>query len=389
MNDIHQRIKDHKDVIFKTRRDLHRIPEIAFTEKKTAAYLRQYLSGIDLEVEAGIALNGIVAIMKTGRPGPTTLFRADMDALPITESTNLPFTSTHDNVMHACGHDGHMAMVLGAATILDQFRERLSGNIKFLFQPAEEGPGGAKPMIDAGVMKDPPVDYVFGCHVWPDIPEGTIGVRSGPFMAAMDRFDIRVIGKGGHGAMPHECVDALEVGTQVVNVLQRIVSRQSDPLKPTVVTVGMFKAGTAFNIIPGIAELSGTTRTFDAGIWEQWESQLQKVIKGVCDAMGADFELTYTQGYPVTINDFEMSVLVKKCAAAVVGDDRIITPQKTMGGEDFAFYLKRAKGCFFALGAGRKGGASVHNPEFDFNEEILLTGVETYCRIALELLSKQ
>jgi len=227
MNDIHQRIKDHKDVIFKTRRDLHRIPEIAFTEKKTAAYLRQYLSGIDLEVEAGIALNGIVAIMKTGRPGPTTLFRADMDALPITESTNLPFTSTHDNVMHACGHDGHMAMVLGAATILDQFRERLSGNIKFLFQPAEEGPGGAKPMIDAGVMKDPPVDYVFGCHVWPDIPEGTIGVRSGPFMAAMDRFDIRVIGKGGHGAMPHECVDALEVGTQVVNVLQRIVRRTS------------------------------------------------------------------------------------------------------------------------------------------------------------------
>jgi amidohydrolase len=344
---------------------------------------------MDLEIDSDIAITGIVAMMKTGRPGPTILFRADIDALPIAESTDLPFASTHDGVMHACGHDGHMAMVLGAATILDHFRERLCGNIKFLFQPAEEGPGGAKPMIEAGVMNHPQVDFAFGCHVWPDIPEGTIGVRSGPFMAAMDRFDLKIIGKGGHGAMPHVCVDALEVGTQVVNALQRVVSRQSDPLNPTVVTVGTFKAGTAFNIIPGVAELSGTTRTFDTAIWEQWESRLIRIVKGVCDSMGADFELTYTQGYPVTINDAEMSELVKTCAAAVVGEDRVVTPQKTMGGEDFSFFLQKAKGCFFALGAGRKGGASVHNPEFDFNEEILLTGVETYCRIALELLRKK
>ena len=165
------------------------------------------------------------------------------------------------------------------------------------------------------------------------------------------------------------------------------MSRQSDPLKPTVVTVGTFRAGTAFNIIPGVAELSGTTRTFDADIWEQWESRLVKIVKGVCDAMGADFELTYTQGYPVTINDSEMSELVIKCAAAVVGKDCVVTPQKTMGGEDFAFFLEKAKGCFFALGAGRKGSASVHNPEFDFNDKILLSGAETYCRIALEILS--
>jgi amidohydrolase len=389
MSDIHQRLKEHRDLIIQTRRDLHRIPETAFTEKKTAAYLKQYLSGMDLEIDSDIAITGIVAMMKTGRPGPTILFRADMDALPIAESTDLPFASTHDGVMHACGHDGHMAMVLGAATILDHFRERLCGNIKFLFQPAEEGPGGAKPMIEAGVMNHPQVDFAFGCHVWPDIPEGTIGVRSGPFMAAMDRFDLKIIGKGGHGAMPHVCVDALEVGTQVVNALQRVVSRQSDPLNPTVVTVGTFKAGTAFNIIPGVAELSGTTRTFDTAIWEQWESRLIRIVKGVCDSMGADFELTYTQGYPVTINDAEMSELVKTCAAAVVGEDRVVTPQKTLGGEDFSFFLQKAKGCFFALGAGRKGGASVHNPEFDFNEEILLTGVETYCRIALELLRKK
>ena len=239
-------------------------------------------------------------------------------------------------------------------------------------------------MIDAGVLDHPQVDYVFGCHIWPEIPEGTIGVRPGSFMAAMDRFDIKIVGKGGHGAMPHVCVDALEVGTQVVNALQRVVSRQSDPLNPTVITVGMFRAGTAFNIIPGVAEMSGTTRTFDADIWEQWEARLHKIVKGVCDSMGAEFELTYTQGYPVTINDAEMSELVKKCAVTVVGEDRVVIPQKTMGGEDFAFFLQKAKGCFFALGAGRKGGALVHNPGFDFNEEILLSGVETYCRIALD-----
>lgn len=240
-------------------------------------------------------------------------------------------------------------------------------------------------MIDAGVMNNPQVDYVFGCHVWPEIPEGAIGIRPGPFMAAMDRFHLKIVGKGGHGAMPHECVDALELGTQVVNTLQRIVSRQSDPLKPTVVTVGTFHAGSAFNIIPGVAELSGTTRTFDSGVWEQWESRLRKIIQGVCNSMGADFEFTYTQGYPVTINDAEMSDLVKKCAASVVGKDRVVTPQKTMGGEDFAFFLQKAKGCFFALGAGHKGSASIHSPQFDFNEEILLKGVETYCRIALEI----
>lgn len=260
--------------------------------------------------------------------------------------------------------------------------------IKFLFQPAEEGPGGAEPMIDAGAMRDPQVDYVFGCHVWPDIPEGTVGVRPGPLMAAMDRFDLKIIGKGGHGAMPHKCVDALETGTQVVSALQRLVSRHSDPLEPVVVTVGTFKSGTAFNIIPDMAEMSGTTRTLNPLLWEQWEARMLKVIRGVCDSMGAEFEFSYTQGYPATINDPEMSDLVKRCAIAVVGEDRVVIPQKTMGGEDFAFFLQNAKGCFFFLGAGRQGCAPLHNPNFDINEEILLTGVETFCRIAFEILGE-
>ena len=387
MDDIHVRVKEQKDFIIQTRRDLHRIPETAFTEKKTARYLANKLKGLDVDLETGIATHGIVALLETGRPGPTVLFRADMDALPLTESTGLPFASTHAGVMHACGHDAHMAMVLGAAKVLSESPTGLCGNIKFLFQPAEEGPGGAKPMIEAGVMQNPSVDYVFGCHVWTEIPEGSVGAVSGPFMAAMDRFDIEIIGKGGHGAMPHACVDALEVGTQVVNALQRMVSRQSDPLEPAVVTVGTFNAGTAFNVIPGKANLSGTTRTFSNSVWEQWEDDMRRIVSNVCASMGAEFKLTYTQGYPATVNDPDMTEVVKTCAADVVGRDRIVTPKKTMGGEDFAFFLREAQGAFFALGAGYEGAASVHNPAFDFNEEILLVGVETFCRIALALLS--
>jgi amidohydrolase len=387
MNDIHLSVKEQKHFIIQSRRDLHRIPETAFTEAKTALYLADKLKVLDVDVETNIATHGIVALMKTGKPGPTILFRADMDALPLTESTGLSFASTHEGVMHACGHDAHMAMVLGAAKVLNELKERLCGNIKFLFQPAEEGPGGAKPMIEAGVMQNPTVDYAFGCHVWPDIPEGCVGVVSGPFMAAMDRFDIKIIGKGGHGAMPHECVDALEVGTQVVNALQRMVSRHSNPLEPAVVTVGTFNAGTAFNIIPGEATLSGTTRTFSNSVWEQWEDDMHRIVSNVCASMGAEFELIYTQGYPVTVNDTDMTALVKKCATGVVGEDRVVTPQKTMGGEDFSFFLRETQGAYFALGTGYEGGASVHNPAFDFNEDILLTGVETFCRIALELIS--
>jgi amidohydrolase len=389
MVNIHQLVADQKDLIIQLRRDLHRIPETAYTEKKTSAYVTNYLNNLKLEVRTGIARYGVVGLMKTGRAGPTLMIRADMDALPLKENTGLAFASEHEGVMHACGHDAHMAMVLGAATVFNAIKDKLTGNIKFLFQPAEEGPGGAKPMIEAGVMESPKVDYSIGCHVWPDIPEGTIGVRPGPFMAAMDRFDIKIKGKGGHGAMPQLCVDALEVGTQVVNALQRIVSRQLDPLEPTVVTIGTFHAGTAFNIIPAEAEMSGTTRTFNPDIWNSWEARIAKVVRGVCDSMGCDFELKFSQGYPVTINDASMAEIVRRCAGKVVGEDRVVVPQKTMGGEDFAYYLQRSQGCYFALGVGREGAAPVHNPAFDFNEDIMLLGMETHCRVGLELLKQK
>jgi amidohydrolase len=228
MVDIRKIVGEHKDLIIKTRRDLHRIPEVGYTEEKTSTYVADYLKREGLEVQTGIAQFGVVGLLDSGRPGPTLLIRADMDALLLQEETGLEFASTHDGVMHACGHDAHMAMGLGAATVLNRLKENLTGTIKFVFQPAEEGPGGAKPMIDEGVMENPKVDYAIGCHVWPEIPEGTIGVRSGPFLAAMDRFDLKIFGKGGHGAMPHLCIDALEVGTQVQSAHAPAGAHRSD-----------------------------------------------------------------------------------------------------------------------------------------------------------------
>ncbi len=385
MVNVKELIQKHKEQIVGIRRELHQIPEPAYTEKKTSARVADHLKTAGLDVQTGIAKFGVVGLLRTERPGPTLMIRADMDALPVTEQTGLSFSSTHAGTMHACGHDAHMAMVLGAALVLGKMKESLKGNIKFIFQPAEEGPGGAKPMIEEGVMENPIVNYAVGCHVWPGSPEGTIGVKAGPIMAAMNRFDIRIIGSEGHGAMPHLCVDALEVGTQVVNALQRIVSRHMNPLKPTVVSVGAFHAGKAFNIVPGEAELCGTTRTFDLEIWNTWEPRIRKILQGVCDSMGARFELKFDFGYPPTINDPFMADLVRRCAEEVVGPDKVLEPEPTMGGEDMSYYLQRAKGCFFFLGVGHPGCAPLHNARFDFNEDVLLLGVETYCRIALGL----
>jgi len=386
MIDFKKLVRGYQDVMIRIRRDLHRIPEPAYTEEKTSAYVAEYLEKEGFQVQTGLAQYGVVALMETGRPGKTLMIRSDIDALPVQEETGLDFVSTHQGAMHACGHDGHMSMVLTAATALKQIKDELKGNIKFLFQPAEEGPGGAKPMIEQGVMENPRVDYAVGCHLWPGIPEGTIGIKAGRLMAAMDRFDLKIIGKGGHGAMPHLCLDALEVGTQVINALQRIVSRQMNPLSPTVVTVGRFQAGSTFNVIPGEAEMCGTTRTFDRQIWLSWPERIEKVVRGVCESMGAQYELQYTQGYPPLLNDEEMAEWVRKCAVDVVGEDKVVEPEPTMGGEDMAFYLEKSKGCFFFLGVGREGCAPLHNPKFDFNEDVLPLGVETYCRLACELL---
>jgi amidohydrolase len=386
MDDIKHILNKHADAIIQIRRDLHRIPEPAYTEEKTSAYVADYLNKLGLNVTTGIAKFGVLGAKVFSDSGNSLMLRSELDALPINEETNLSFASNHEGAMHACGHDGHMAMVLGAALVISELSDHLSGRIHFVFQPAEEGPGGAKPMIEEGIMDNPRVDYTLGCHLWPGVKEGQVGIKAGPLMAAMDRFDLTVKGKGGHGAMPHLCVDALDVGTQIVNALQRIVSRQMNPLSPTVITVGQFQAGTTFNIIPQEAHLSGTTRTFDREIWRSWPQRLETVVKGICDAMGASYSLDYQPGYPVTENDSWMADEIRSVAESVVGTENVIIPEPTMGGEDISFFLERSKGCFYFLGVGREGCAPLHNPKFDFNEGVLLTGVEIYCRAALKLL---
>jgi amidohydrolase len=387
MDAVRESVQNLKAQVIATRRDLHRIPETGFNEVKTSAYVAERLKDLGLEVRTGIAKHGVVGLLRTARPGPTLMIRADMDALPITEQTGLEFASTHPGCMHACGHDSHMAMALGAAAVLTGMKARMKGNVKFVFQPAEEGPGGAQPMIAEGVLENPTVDYAIGCHLWGEHPEGYIGIRPGPFMAGMDRFDIKIIGHGGHGAKPHLCVDALEVGTQVVAALQRIVSRQMNPIEPAVVTVGMFHAGTAFNITPAEATLSGTTRTFSEEVWRSWETRIKRVVAGVCESMGAGYELSFSWSYPPTINDADMCAVVRRCATQVVGAERVVEPDLTMGGEDMSYFLKRVPGCYYCIGVGRPDAAALHNANFDFNEDVMLLGVETHCRVALHLLS--
>jgi amidohydrolase len=386
--EIKSLVAGYHELLVQTRRDLHRIPEVGYTEVKTASYVADYLEREGLAVTTGIARYGVVGLLESGRPGPTLLIRADMDALPIQEETGHDFASTHSGVMHACGHDAHMAMALVAATVMNRFKDRFCGNIKFVFQPAEEGPGGADPMIAAGVLDNPTVNYALACHIWPAIPEGTIGVRTGAMMAAMFRFDITIKGKGGHGAIPHQCVDALEVGCQVVGALQRIVSRHMDPLNPSVLTVGQFQAGNAFNVIPETATLCGTARTFDRAVWISWPERIETVVKGVCESMGAGYDIAFEQGYPPTINDPGMSETVKTAAGKVVGCDQVVVPPASMGGEDMAFFLEKVPGCFFCVGAGNRRFANIHNPRFDFDEQMMKNGVETHCRVALDLLKQ-
>ena len=383
MIDIRSLIRNETARTVAIRRDLHRIPETAFNEHKTSAFIAERLRVLGLQVRTGVAGTGVVGLLQGNKPGPTVMLRSDIDALPMTETTGLSFASSHEGVMHACGHDGHMAMALGAAAVLTPLREQFSGNVKFVFQPAEEGPGGAKPMIEEGVLSDPEVDVCVGCHLWPNVPAGHIGVKPGPLMAAMDRFDLTITGQGGHGAMPHLCVDALEAGTQVVGALQRLVSRKMDPLSPSVVTVGSFLSGSTFNVIPSTAELSGTTRTFDREVWMTWPDRMETVIRGVCEAVGAGYNFRYAQGYPPVVNDKRVAEDVRACAVEVVGEKQVIEPASTMGGEDMAFYLEQVPGCFFFVGIGQEGVESLHNPNFDFDERALDTGVEMLCRFAL------
>ena len=366
------------------RRQLHQRPELGFKERLTADFIHRQLSDWGIPHQCQIATTGVVATIEGRSPGPVLGIRADMDALPIQEQNQVPYRSQHDGVMHACGHDGHVAIALGTAYYLSQHRDSFCGAVKMIFQPAEEGPGGAKPMIEAGVLKDPDVDAIIGLHLWNNLPVGTIGVRNGPLMAASEYFYCTITGKGGHGAIPHQTIDSVVVGAQVVNALQSIVARNIDPLKAAVVTIGEFQAGSAVNVIANSARLSGTIRYFDRGYQDYFANRIEQIVAGVCQSHGARYQLDYRPLYPPVVNDPAITELVRSVALAVVETPAGVAPEcQTMGGEDMSFFLEAVPGCYFFLGAANedKGLAYPHHhPRFDFDETVLSVGVEMFVR---------
>jgi amidohydrolase len=372
------------------RRRLHQRPELGFKELITSEFITQKLQEWGIEHQTGIAKTGIVATIKGKKSlgahscAPVLAIRADMDALPIQEQNDVPYKSQHDGVMHACGHDGHTAIALGTAYYLSQHQEDFAGTVKIIFQPAEEGPGGAKPMIEAGVLKNPDVDAIIGLHLWNNLPLGTVGVRSGALMAAVELFDLKIKGKGGHGAMPHQTVDAILVASQVVNALQTIVARNVDPIDSAVVTVGEFHAGSAHNVIADSAHLGGTVRYFNPKYDGYFGQRFEQIVAGVCQSQGASYELEYWQLYPPVINNAEIADLVRSQAEKVVETPIGIVPEcQTMGGEDMSFFLQEVPGCYFFLGSANLSKNLAyphHHPRFDFDETALGMGVEIFIR---------
>ncbi len=378
------------------RRHLHEHPELGFQEVETSRFVAERLQALGVEdIRTGIAKTGVTGLIRGTAPsdGPTktVLLRADMDALPIREENEVDYRSVTDGVMHACGHDGHTAMLLGVSRLLLDQRDRFAGTVKVLFQPAEElPPGGAKPMIEAGVLEDPKVDAAFGMHLAQEQPLGVIGVRAGATMAAADRFSVHIKGKGGHGARPQSTVDPIAVGAQIVVALQTIVSREVDPTKAAVVTVGAFQAGDAFNVIPDTAELRGTVRTFDPEVRQQIAERIEALVTGIATSMRAEATVEYRFGYPATVNDPEMTELVRAAAAEVVGPDRVIEAPQTMGAEDMSYFLERVPGCYYIVGSRNPDKGLVwghHHPRFDFDEEALANGIETLVTTTLRYLA--
>ena len=365
------------------RRYLHQKPELGFREQLTAAFIAEKLEEWGIEHQTGIAQTGIVAIIRGTRPGAVLGIRADMDALPIQEENTVAYKSQHDGVMHACGHDGHVTIALGTARYLSQHRD-FAGTVKIIFQPAEEGPGGAKPMIAAGVLKHPDVDAMIGLHLWNNLPLGTIGVRSGALMAAVELFNCTILGKGGHGAMPHQTIDSIVVASQVVMALQTIVARNVDPIESAVVTVGKLHAGTAHNVIAATAELSGTVRYFNPQFDGFFKQRIEQIVSGICHSHGAEYTLEYYSLYPPVINDDRIANLVRSVAETVIESPLGVVPQcQTMGGEDMSFFLQEVPGCYFFLGsanADKDLAYPHHHPRFNFDETALGMGVEIFVR---------
>jgi amidohydrolase len=369
------------------RRHLHRNPELSYEERETARFIAETLEGFGgLKVERP-SDTSVVARLVTGRPGRTLAIRADIDALPIREESGVEYASERDGVMHACGHDGHAAMLLGAAAELAARAGELAGEVRFLFQPAEERPpGGAAALVAGGALES--VDLVTGCHLWTPLPCGEVAVRPGPAMAAADFFTLTITGKGGHAALPHAAIDTVAVAAQVVTNLQHIVSRRVDPLAGAVVSVSTFHAGDAPNVLPERAELGGTVRTFEADLRARMPELLEEVARGITSAHGAGYELDYTFGYRPVVNDPEVTGLVTRALSGVEGAE-LSELAPIMGGDDFSAYQAEAPGCYFFVGAGSEEAGAIwphHHPRFRIDERALQIGVRAHVRTAFAAL---
>ncbi|CAN5475790.1 M20 aminoacylase family protein [soil metagenome] len=366
------------------RRDIHREPELGYDTKKTAEKVVAALDGLPLEIQTGVAENGVVATLRGGGDGPTVGLRADMDALPIHEETGLDFASETDGKMHACGHDGHTSMLVGAAHALCGMRDRLNGTVKFFFQPAEEGGGGGKVMVEEGALEG--VDSIFALHLWPGLPFGVASTKGGSVMAAADAFEMEVRGTGGHGAMPHLASDAVVMSAHIVAALQTLVSREVNPVEPAVVTVGEIGAGTAFNIIPETARIGGTVRTVSDEVRNLIPYRMEELAKGVANGMRGDATLDYKFSYPVTKNDPEAASFALDVASGLFGEENAVEAKApSMAAEDFAYMLEEVPGAYVWLGVGDVSG--LHTPQFAFDEEILPRGAALLTAMAVESLS--
>ncbi len=378
------------------RRDFHAHPELGFQETRTAGIVAKELRELGLETTTGIAETGVVALLEGARSGPVLLLRFDMDALPVTEETGAEYASQIPGKMHACGHDGHVAIGLTVAKMLNEVRDQLAGTIKFVFQPAEEGVvgqkgmGGAEQMIDEGALEAPKVDYALALHLWNSRPLGWLGIGAGPMMAGAEYFKITLHGKGGHGAMPQVTIDPVVAAAQIVTALQSVAARNVDPLKPAVVTVASIQAGEAFNVIPPKAEMTGTIRTFETEVREIVIQRFEEIVKNTATAMNCDVEIELKRISPAVINETRIAESVQAAAKTIFPETEINTENYlTMGAEDMAFMMEKAPGCYFFVGsANAEKGLNFdhHHPKFDFDEAALPRAAALMAAAAVDVL---
>lgn len=381
-------VEEINDEVIAWRRYLHTYPELSFEEEQTAQFIFEKLQSFDnLEVSRPTKTS-VMARLIGKQQGKVLAIRADIDALPIQEETSHSFSSQNPGVMHACGHDGHTAILLGAAKILSTLQDQLKGEVRFLFQHAEElAPGGAEEMVQAGVMNG--VDMIIGAHLWSPLETGKIGVAAGPVMASPDTFTISIVGQGGHAGLPHQTVDAIAVGAQVVSNLQHIVSRNMDPLDTLVLSITKFAGGTAMNIITGSVEIAGTVRLFNTELRPVVAELMERVVKGITQAHGATYHIEYMEGPAPVINDNEITRLIEETVCELYGEEALVLVKPNMGAEDFSAFLQKAPGTYFFTGSGNKEKGTDyphHHPRFDLDEDAFSKGMNMFVHATLKLL---